>query len=178
MSKLLTASGRVLDLLNPQPNQISLHDIALGLSRESRFNGQTSRFYCVAQHSYLAAELVPEPFKLEALLHDATEAYIKDIPRPLKTLLNDYQEVERRLDLAIREHFGLPLAPLSPAVVEADLILLATERRDLMPNSEHISWPCLEGVKPLNMAIEAWTEREAFFNFMAHAESYLVRHGC
>jgi len=106
--RLLTYSGIWLDLENPTPDMITIKDIAIGLSRESRFNGHTEKFYSVAQHSVLCSRLVPEWVALEALLHDATEAYLKDIPTPLKDMLPEYKKIEQRLDAVIRRAFGFP----------------------------------------------------------------------
>jgi len=145
VSYILTASGRHFNYLDPQLESISILDIAQGLANEARYNGHTRGFFSVAQHSYLASHLVPYSCALEALLHDAAEAYCKDIPRPLKELLPDYQAVEARVDKAIRAAFGLPV-DMSPAVKHADLVLLATERRDLMPH-DATPWPILEGIQ-------------------------------
>ena len=153
MTWILTRSGRHFDFADPQPEHIRIDDIARGLSNECRFAGQCSSFYSVAQHSYMASWMVPFEFALEALLHDAAEAYCKDIPMPLKLMLPDYKAIERRVDAAIRSRFGLP-AECSAAVKHADLVLLATERRDLMPQDDAHPWPILEGVEPLRERID------------------------
>ena len=103
------------------------------------------------KHSYLASQIVNPHLALEALLHDAAEAYCKDIPRPLKYMLPDYQAIEERVESAIRERFKLP-TQMSPEVNRADLILLATERRDLMP-ADDTPWPILEGIIPPGHAL-------------------------
>lgn len=146
MTWILTASGKHVDLADPQPDQIDIRDIAQGLSNEARFNGHTRRFYSVAQHSILVSDLVPRQHALEGLLHDATEAYMKDIPMPLKHMLPDYKRIEQRVDAVIRAKFGLP-AQCSAAVKQADLVMLATERRDLMPD-DAAEWEILRGVEP------------------------------
>lgn len=146
MSYLLTASGRKLNFLDPRPDDIHILDIVEGLSKESRFNGQCRGLYTVAQHSWLASQIVAPQYQLEALLHDAAEAYCKDVMTPLKQELPDYHAIEARIDGAIRAKFGLP-PTMSPAVKKADLILLATERRDLMPADD--PWPLLAGIEPL-----------------------------
>lgn len=151
MHCISTFTGRKVDLVNPRPEQIDIADIACGLANESRFNGQTGRLYSVAQHSVEASFIVPREDRLEALLHDATEAYMKDIPAPLKALLPEYRAIERRLDAVIRERFGLSLIP-SRAVAEADMIMRATEKRDFMPTDTSI-WPSLEGVIPLTRTL-------------------------
>ena len=91
-SWLQTASGRAFDLLNPSPADVDFDDISLALSRVPRFGGHTRRPYSVAQHSVLVAELLesaghPGHVVLQGLLHDATEAYVMDLPRPLKDLV-------------------------------------------------------------------------------------------
>ena len=130
MTFLTTFTGGKVDYANPQPEQINIMDIATALSRECRYAGHASHFYSVAQHSVLCSRIAPPELAIEALLHDAAEAYLKDIPSPLKALLPDYKLLEARFDRAIREHFGLPELH-SPAVKEADNILLVTEIRDL-----------------------------------------------
>jgi hypothetical protein len=159
MTYLLTGSGKRFSYENPQPESITIQDIARALSRESRFNGHTGEFYSVAQHSVHASKLVPLEVQLEALLHDASEAYLKDLPSPLKRLLPDYQMIERRVDAVIRAKFELPFDK-SPAVKIADRIMLATERRDLMPPVDDC-WPCLEGIAPLPVTIQPWSSSEA-----------------
>lgn len=153
MSWILTASGRHFDYLDPRGEDIDILDIAQGLANECRYAGHTRAFYSVAQHAWLASQIVPPACALEALLHDATEAYCKDIPRPLKQLLPDYRDIEDRVDGAIRAAFGLPFA-MSWEVKAADLVMLATERRDLMP-ADDTPWPILDGVAPLPRKITA-----------------------
>jgi uncharacterized protein len=104
---LVTHSGRVLDYFFPQSESICIEDIAVGLSREFRFANQTYEAYSVAQHSVLVGSLVPPVLALEALLHDATEAYMKDIPAPLKKKLKDYQIIENNLMQVIAATFQI-----------------------------------------------------------------------
>jgi len=153
MSWILTASARHFNYLDPRPDDIDILDIAQALSNECRFGGHTYAFYSVAQHSWLTSHVVPRKYALEALLHDAQEAYIKDIMSPFKRLLPDYQVIEARVDRVVRSCFGLP-STMTPEVKRADLILLATERRDLMPH-DATPWPILEGVEPLPRKIVA-----------------------
>lgn len=132
---LSTNTGKVIDLLDPDPEQISLTDIAHNLSKICRFNGQIKQFYSVAQHSMYVAALVPPRLKLQALLHDASEAYICDVPTPFKRMLGDvYKDVETRVQIAIGEKLGCDLSELHPAVKIADRIMLVTERDFLQQN--------------------------------------------
>ena len=125
-TSILTFSGKFLDYTNPSVRQISIEDIAIALSREARFSGHTKDFYSVAQHSLYVSHIVPPEFAMEALLHDATEAYCKDIPTPLKRLLPDYQKIERAVDQVIRKKYGL-LDTMSQEVADGDHAALLHE---------------------------------------------------
>lgn len=146
MSVVTTASGREIDLgkLDIDHNSITARDIATHLSRINRFNGATTLPYSVAQHSVFVARIV-EHLKgspLEAfiaLMHDAHEAYMGDITRPVYRALNigngchavDF--LRQRLDRAIGRAFGIELERPCAVVSAADNMALATEWRDLMP---------------------------------------------
>lgn len=164
MSWILTATRKHFDYLDPRPEDIDLLDIAQGLANECRYAGHTRAFYSVAQHAWLASHIVPRELALEALLHDGSEAYCKDIPRPLKELLPDYRAIEARVEGVIRARFGLP-ATMSPEVKHADLVMLATERRDLMPE-DATPWPILEGIEPLPRKIVAMQPGKAHHLFL------------
>ena len=113
-------SGRRLDLLDPSPLDIEIEDIAHGLSRVARWNGQTKggAAFSVAEHSILVAELLrfldpaaPARAQLAALLHDAPEYVIGDLISPFKAAVGlDYKALENRLLAAIHIRFGLPAA--------------------------------------------------------------------
>lgn len=163
MSWILTHTGKRFDLLAPRAELISTIDIAHALSHVARFGGHTRHHYSVAQHSLLVASLVPPGLQLTALLHDATEAYIGDLVRPLKALLPDYSEIEHGIWLAICDRFNLD--PVLPASIhQADMIALATERRDLMPDHAE-PWPCLAGVEPLPTTLPRWTSEQASIHY-------------
>lgn len=164
MTWILTKSGRKFDFLNPKPEQIHLLDIASGLASECRFAGQTKSFYSVAQHSVQVSWLVSREHAIEALLHDAAEAYCKDIPSPLKALLPEYKEIEHRVQAAINRRFGLPEVA-NESIKEADLIMLATERRDLMPR-HHEEWALLKGVTPLERRIDPMNPYRSYLVFL------------
>ncbi len=144
MSFIQTLSGKKFDYQAATVAAIDIKDIAVSLSNICRFCGHLPEFYSVAQHSVLCSQIVPPEFALEALLNDGTEAYCQDIPAPLKALLPDYQRVEAHVDGLIRFKFGLP-AIQSSIVKYADLVMLATERRDLeIDDGTH--WPMLDGI--------------------------------
>jgi 5'-deoxynucleotidase YfbR-like HD superfamily hydrolase len=130
--EMFTASGRKINLLDPRPEDIYIEDIAHCLSNLCRYGGQTKQFYSVAEHSCRVAEAVPEVHKKWALLHDASEAYLGDVVRPLKYLpdMSVYREIEKKFEEVICERFGLSLE--MPKMVKLfDGILLATEMRDI-----------------------------------------------
>lgn len=162
-----TATGLYFPLLAPSPEFIRIEDIAHALSNLCRFTGHVRHFYSVAQHSYLASHLVPPEDALVALLHDASEAYIADISRPLKPYLTNYAEIETRIMEAVLKAFGLPTA-MPPSVKRADLILLASEKRDLMlpdvPGDE--DWDCISGIEPTPARITPWAPSAAKFLFL------------
>src|ERR1700712_675426 len=147
MTQILTYLGKSFDLSAPDADLIDPRDIAHALAHICRFGGHTRKFYSVAQHSCIVADLVPEEHKLAALLHDATEAYCGDVVQPPKQVLPAYRDIEQRLWTSICERFWIdPLLP--DCVQQADMIALATERRDLMqPTSD--TWVCLDGVAPM-----------------------------
>lgn len=109
-------------------------DIAGALSKLCRFNGHSSRFYSVAQHSLLVAEIMEyvtggDPF--EGLMHDATEAYLADIPSPFKALLPEYKTLENKLDSALREWAHLP-PKISNECKTADYMALHVEAHSMV----------------------------------------------
>ena len=173
MTWILTRSGQKFDLANPTAAMVHPADIAHSLSMQCRFNGHTSSFYSVAQHCYLAADLVPAEHQLAAQLHDATEAYVGDLVRPLKEgmylyygnigVACVYAATEERVWQAICQRFDLD--PILPASVKhADLVALATEKRDLMP--EHPEpWPCLNGITPAPDQIHSWAPATAAIHY-------------
>jgi uncharacterized protein len=156
---ILTASGNYFNFIEPQDNAVLVTDIAHALANVCRFGGHTREFYSVAQHSVLASEIVAPELALAALFHDATEAYIGDVTRPLKNLLPDYRAIEARLHADIFRKLGLP-EELPAEVKTADLILLATEQRDLMPEHDDV-WALIATIDPLPDSIVPWSPNEA-----------------
>jgi hypothetical protein len=127
-----TFTGRLIDSLDPDPREIDVDDIAHALAHQCRFLGHTDGFYSVAQHSVLVSEFVPERDALWGLLHDAAEAYVCDLPAPIKRTrsMRTYRRIENRLLRAVALRFGL--SPEMPeSVRQADRIILATEFRDV-----------------------------------------------
>jgi len=137
---IVTYTGRRFRVDAPTVSQVDIFDIAHSLSMQCRFTGHTKRFYSVAEHSVLVSRRVPEPFALCGLLHDATEAYLTDVAKPVKRLLPDYNTLESNLYRIIALKFGLPRA-IPPEVKEADRAYLLIEANQLMPGGQGYSTP-------------------------------------
>ncbi len=159
-----TFTGREFNYLDPMPHMIYIDDIGWSLSQQPRFAGHAgcgyrrhwfhwfrNYTYSIAQHSVHVSYLVPEWLALDALLHNAAEAYTLDMPTPLKQLLPDYRAIYDRVELAVCAKFYVDVS--HPAIKEADQIALATEVRDLL---EPATWwkprakPHANRVKPMS----------------------------
>lgn len=162
---LQTSEDNYFDYVEPNAGQIYIRDIAKALSKQCRFNGHCSHFYSVAQHSIHVAELAPPELKVAALLHDAAEAYMGDIPTPLKKLLPEYKQMEIRVEKVIFECYGVPYEKIFD-IKRFDLILLATEKRDLMPAAYGENWSMLNGIEPLDQRIRPWNADVAEKEFL------------
>ena len=124
---MITTSGKIINLYDPDPALIDIEDIASALSKTCRWNGNLPDFYSVAQHSCHVAWLAPMPLRFAALMHDAAETYAGDVIRPIKQLLAAaYFEIEERLMQAVCRKFDLH-PELLEAVKEYDDEALETE---------------------------------------------------
>ena len=133
MGHITTISGKQLDPQNIDVSQIVIDDIAHALARIVRFNGHQEYGYTVGMHSICCAMLIEkDEFRLEALMHDATEAYLCDVPTPLKQVLQGYQMFEANLDSAIRSKFTLP-PTMSAEIAVIDRRMLIAEAWILHP---------------------------------------------
>lgn len=126
-----TVTGLYVNVFEPKPEMICITDIAHALSQQCRFGGHLSSFYSVAEHSWYCSQLVKPKHQLAALLHDASEAYLLDIPSPIKRKLTNYAEIEDKLMRVIADKFGFKY-PLHDDVHFADTMALTTEWHTLM----------------------------------------------
>lgn len=160
--------------IDPRPEEICIEDIAHALSNQCRYSGHVKRFYSVAEHSVRVAWHIKPPHRFWGLMHDAPEAYLVDLARPLKhySRLGDaYREIEEPLMKCICERFGLsPAEPLE--VKTADNELLITEKRDLMGLAP-AKWR-EENIQPLREIIYPWAPEVAERKFLElfHALTY------
>lgn len=166
-----TFTGRTFAPLTPEPGDIVIEDVAHALANQSRFTGHTRFRYSVAEHSVRVSELLEardydRNVQLWGLLHDASEAYLIDLPTPLKLtpeIGEPYKGAESTLMLAVCERFGLE--PVQPeAVTAADADMLATEVRDLM-HGDRDYWKKLKGL-PILGRIRPWSPEVAKFEFL------------
>lgn len=128
-----TVSGIYINVFEPTEDMICIEDIAHALSMQPRFGGHLPSFYSVAQHSASCCALAEKEYRLAALLHDASEAYLLDVPRPIKRRLANYMEIEHNLMQVIATKFGFEW-PLPEAVKAIDEQMLQLEWDCLMLN--------------------------------------------
>lgn len=128
-----TVTGRAFYPLDPRPSEIRIEDIAGALAKLCRYGGHCQRFYSVAEHCWHIARHpdLPRGLRLTALMHDAAEAYVGDVIRPIKPFLADYGEIESGVERAIAERFGLAW-PRPPLIKELDVRILRDELEQVM----------------------------------------------
>lgn len=126
-----TVNGIYVNVFDPKPEMFLLDDIAHALSRQCRFGGHLKEFYSVAQHSYMCSFGVPSEFALQGLLHDASEAYMCDIPSPIKANFPEYKIIENNVMKVISEKFGIEY-PFHKSIKNRDRELLEYEWELLM----------------------------------------------
>lgn len=165
-----TFCGKRFILSTPTPAMVDIIDIAHSLSLQTRFVGHVREFYSVAQHCVhvadrvLAAGASPR-VALQALLHDATEAYTGDLSRPLKVDLGrSFAQYEERIHYTICQAFGIP-ALLPVIVSQIDDRMLATEARDLIGGLDDDETAELKA-EPFDFTVIPWEPKEAFRQFM------------
>lgn len=160
---IMLQSGAWFDILDPGSSAFTIEDIAHGLANTCRYAGQCRDFYSVAEHS-LHVSNVCEEGKLEALLHDAAEAFIGDITRPLKQLLPEYKRIEKTVERAVIDRFGL-MTPAPAAIKDADLRVLAAEQAQIMAPSTS-EWARSSGIYPAPIRVEFMSPKVAKRTFL------------
>lgn len=165
--------GRKFYPFDPNPDNINLEDIALSLSHLCRFNGHCKKFYSVAEHSVHCSHHVSPGHELTALMHDATEAYVGDLIRPIKMHLPDFVQMEDQIWTAVATRFGLP-QDMPEAVHRVDNLILVTEARDLLGAGLMEEWGIdtspIESLDIFRNGREPWAPEEAQRQFLARFE--------
>lgn len=164
------ASGRKFWPMDPRSDEVFIEDIAHSLSLQCRYAGHCLRFYSVAEHSvHLARHLRWQgvDVALWGLLHDASEAYLVDVPRPVKPHLPGYKEAESKVMDAVCQRFGLSPA-MPPQVHEADMRIVADELANMAPMAWHHKHD-----SPLGVNIRCWYPEQAREEFLATFEALM-----
>lgn len=169
MTYIQTYSGNKFDYTTYTEDDFYIEDIAHSLSRTCRFNGHCEDFYSVAEHCYLMSYLVDLEHAKEALLHDASEAYIGDIPSPLKKFIKDaIVPIEDKIIETVFNKYGLTF-PFSEQVKNADLEMLYWEYQLYIRKSSEVRWDTLEGLSfPIERKpnFKSWTPQQAKEKFL------------
>jgi len=142
-----TISGQYVNVFEPNPDTLLIEDIAHALSNQCRFGGHLPRFYSVAQHSLLCYEVAKEPYKFDALMHDASEAYLLDMPKPIKLELAEYNSIEDNLMNVLAKKFNFNY-PKSPEVERVDILLLKWEWEVVMLEKPDTEYPPMRCMSP------------------------------
>lgn len=155
---MTTFTGRRFTIFDPKVEDVDIEDIAQALSMLCRFTGHTSHFYSVAQHSVLVAKHLPPHLQKQGLLHDAQEAYVNDLSRPIKhhPSMQPYRDLEARVERIVREAFDLP-EEFDPEVKRIDDKIVCDEAVAFMRPVP--TW-ALQNPR-LWISIEPWTPAEA-----------------
>lgn len=158
-----TFTGRQFWPLDPRPGEVEILDIAHALANQCRYAGHCRRFYSVAEHCVLLARAVTPEHRLWALLHDAAEAYLVDLPRPVKRQVVGYHTAEAAVMAAICLRFGLK-PEMPDAVHDADYRILRDElEQNMMPPAQR--WP-VQDEEPLGVTLRFWRPDVAEYWFL------------
>lgn len=173
LSYIETFTGKRFYPLDPYLFDVDIVDIAHALSHQCRFAGHTREFYSVAEHSYWVAYVLEEwgadiETQLWGLLHDASEAYLVDLPTPLKSgeFGEVYRKAEATLQATIMKRFNLP-EEMPELVIKADAVMLSTEARDFMPFRED-NWRGLRAPALSYSLPELGSPRDVKATFLRH----------
>ncbi len=168
---ILLHSGRYYDYLDPEGSTYDIEDVAHALSQQNRFAGHTVRPYPTAAHCCMVHDHLPAQHQKAGLLHDGHESFVIDAPSPMKLVLPGYKAFEVLHQEAFLARFGLRMADvLDPAVKQADLEALATEKRDLFPyDSDPGQWTWLEA-RPWALPTPDWSPARAKREFLDRYE--------
>lgn len=169
------AAGHYVDLVNPDPDSIEVRSIAAALSKVCRFGGHCPQFYSVAEHCIHATALAcSEGYTGDALvavfLHDAAEAYIGDMVKPLKLAMSQYGEAERRIEAAIQSAFGVDFAKWMDVIKRFDRAMLKAEKVTMWPEDTE-KWAGFSEIEDRVVKFQFWEPSQAEIQFLAMART-------
>ena len=176
-----TYTGKKFNFMAPTDEMIDITDIAHSLSMQCRYTGHVRKFYSVAEHCCLlhdyALNVLQDPvLALEVLMHDASEAYLTDVPRPIKPFIPEYYNIEANIEKAINKKYVLR-HPHSDTVKSLDSRILMDERAQAMSKSG-LEWSI--NLEPLGVTLRFWNpergETEFKNRFLARKMSNVAEH--
>jgi len=176
VSYIETYTGRKFFPLAPSVEMCSIIDIAHHLSNQCRYSGATEQFYSTAQHCCILASYVENVMKgsamdcLQILIHDAAEAYLVDVPRPVKQFMPDFRIWDRKIQMTIREWLGLADVAIPTWQDDLDSRVIVDERHQIMSDSGN-DWG--HDLEPLKVRVEHWPPRMAEKQFLFRYAAYM-----
>ena len=167
--KIETFTGGVLNFSAPPTSTVTIEDVAHGLSNVCRFGGQCIRFYSVAEHSVRVADKMSRGIELIGLLHDASEAFMGDIPRPVKKMLTTYDAIEKQVQAEMYQRF-MGFQPDKSCQLLLDIVdnrLLVTEASQLLHNYGSEVWEKFRDIEPYDINLKyPWLPLDAEAEFL------------
>lgn len=161
-----TYNGEFFDFAKPEDYNFDIETIAHALSHICRYGGHSNWFYSVAEHSVYVSRVVPPELALCGLLHDASEAFVGDMPSPLKALCPEYREIEERVQAALAAHYDLPY-PFPSEIHLADKALYKSEREQITNVADNV-WHT--DIKPASVRIACLSSKKAKNLFLSRFE--------
>lgn len=169
------SAGHYVDLASPDPETIEIRSIAAALSKTCRFGGHCPRFYTVAEHCVHAVGLamqdrITKDALRAILLHDATEAYVGDVVKPLKAMLPEYQVIESNIEQAVSARFGIDFGHYSHLIKRYDRLMLKAEKIQMWPEDRE-EWFGFAGLEHRPVVFQYWSPpfaEEEFLNVAAN----------
>lgn len=155
-----TSNGKFFNFEDVSNFDYDISEIAHALSKICRFTGHSDEFYSVAQHCVEASHFVPQEYALEALMHDASEAYLGDVSTHLKSLLPEYKVLEHEVEAAISLQYDLAF-PLPDCVKEADMFMLAAEKTAFLGETVYDSeeWQSVRDMREKYAGLDLYARR-------------------
>lgn len=168
MELITISGGKLADLNNLTHEDMDIRVIGKSLSKLCRFGGHTDKFYSVAQHSVLVSKLLPPSLAFAGLMHDSSEAFVMDMPKPIKRCMPDYEELELNVMSQIVAKYDLLDTMDNPQIKHADMTALCTEMVNLFPADKiRESYPWIDQYDIPSGTLHAMTPLQAEAHFIA-----------